>query len=664
VSHSPVLSPDARRVAFLSNATNLTSNSLDRRFQVYVRDLVTRETWLVSHNTNGVASNRDIDATLPVFSPDGQAVAFETQGSDLVAHDLNDDNDVFLYELASGETKLISRAAAGESPTTALKSSRVWLGSLSTNGQVIAFTSADNYLTATDTNQLIDIFIPQQGAATTIVPVPVTPFEGGRNGSNPNLSSDGRYLLYETVLQRDFTGRSTNNYWLDRMSGSNSSIYTASVGAPSLSANGRWIAFNVVGNPPAIPSHTGIDSDEDVFLYDTWSNRYDLVSRRYNYIQSTFGDAIRGRVSPDGRWVIYQTAAPDAMPTNFPTVRWRVFARDMGVSTASNHTELASTGPLPGTAGADQYEADFTHDSRFAIVVWPRPGGAATRYDFANKRAIEVGMGWSKPAISDDGKFVAYETVPTNGEPTQVLVKNLESGLELPLSGINGVTGNGDSSMPQITPDGRFIFFESKAGNLVENDTNGLSDIFLADRVLGTRMLISVNRRGNAAGNGVSSMPVLSGDGGVLVFNSFASDLVAGDFNNMRDAFMLRLRRPDSDGDGMDDDWEVAFFGNLSRTGDGDLDQDGYTDAEEFRAGTNPGNNGSVLRVLTLTRANGGPTTILWASAPGRTYRVEYKDDLNAPWLELGMASAFGPTGSITDGAPGSMRFYRVVLVE
>ncbi len=666
VSHSPVLSPDARRVAFLSSATNLTANALNQRFQVYVRDLVTRETWLVSRNTNGAASNRNIDATLPAFSPDGQYVAFETQGTDLIPNDLNDDNDVFLHELASGETRLVSRPDTAASPTTALKISRVWPGSMNTNAAVIAFTSADNYLHAADTNQLTDIFVVRFGGATLFVR-PETPASAmrfdGWNGSNPILSGDGRTLLFEAVRNADPTSRPTNSYWADLATGTSRAIFQERVGAPSVSDDGRWIAFESTGTPSGILGLTLIDQDADVFLYDTVSNRYDLVSRRYGFNQSTTGDALNGRISPDGRWILYQTFASDAIQTNFASSRWRVYARDMGAPAFSNRTELISTGPLASAGSPVRYESDYSRDSRFAVVSWR--GGEAVLYDFHTGRLVQLGSGWSKPVVSDDGKFVAHESLPTNGGPTHILVKNVESGHETLLSVGSGAPGNDDSSTPQITPDGRFVFFESKASNLVENDTNGVSDIFLADRVLGTRMIISLNRYGSTAGNGESSLPVLSRDGRTLVFNSFASDLVAGDFNNTRDVFILHLGRPDSDDDGMDDDWEVAFFGGLSRNGGGDFDQDGYTDAEEFRAGTNPGDNASVLRVLTLTRGTaGGPTTVLWASAPGRTYRVEFKDDLNGPWSELGMASTFGSTGSITDAASAAKRFYRVVLIE
>jgi len=117
----------------------------------------------------------------------------------------------------------------------------------------------------------------------------------------------------------------------------------------------------------------------------------------------------------------------------------------------------------------------------------------------------------------------------------------------------------------------------------------------------------------------------------------------------------------------MDDDWEIAYFNTLARDGRGDFDNDGQTDFEEFRAGTNPANDNSVLRVLTLTPLLGGGKTLLWSATPGRTYRVEFKADPQAAeWSELpGTVTAAGTTGSKVDPAAGSdaHRFYRVRLL-
>src|SRR6185503_15204419 len=110
---------------------------------------------------------------------------------------------------------------------------------------------------------------------------------------------------------------------------------------------------------------------------------------------------------------------------------------------------------------------------------------------------------------------------------------------------------------------------------------------------------LSRNFTGTATGNHLSSNPVLSADGRVVAFQSFASDLVPGDYNDTRDVFVVSLAGPDTDGDGLDDDWEMAYFSTLTRDGSGDFDGDGASDAQEFRAGTDPTNTGSVFRVLT-----------------------------------------------------------------
>src|SRR6185503_9613825 len=119
----------------------------------------------------------------------------------------------------------------------------------------------------------------------------------------------------------------------------------------------------------------------------------------------------------------------------------------------------------------------------------------------------------------------------------------------------------------------------------------------------------------------------------------------------------------DTDGDGIDDDWEVAYFGNLSRNGSGDFDGDGQTDLQEFLAGTDPTNSGSIFRVLTVSPIGGGSTRVMWNAAPNRSYRLEYKDDLNATsWTALnGTISWNGSTASTTDSSPIGARFYRVV---
>jgi hypothetical protein len=160
--------------------------------------------------------------------------------------------------------------------------------------------------------------------------------------------------------------------------------------------------------------------------------------------------------------------------------------------------------------------------------------------------------------------------------------------------------------------------------------------------------------------------PTLAADGRTLVFQSFATDLALNDFNAGRDLFLVRLGVRDTDGDGMDDDWEVTYFGDLSHDGSADTDCDGLTDLQEFRAGTNPTTNTSALRCLAVAGANNG-ATVYWSAVPGRTYRVEFKNGLNGTaWQTLVDAvTANSALASVVDASASSsrQRFYRVVAL-
>jgi len=205
----------------------------------------------------------------------------------------------------------------------------------------------------------------------------------------------------------------------------------------------------------------------------------------------------------------------------------------------------------------------------------------------------------------------------------------------------------------------------STASDLVLHDNNNAQDIFLYDRVQNSTILISRNQAGTGSANAISSGPVMVRDGRTIVFQSFAGDLVEGDYNERRDIFVLRLSSGDSDNDGMDDDWEVAHFGDLRRDGAGDLDNDGQTDLQEFLAGTDPTNGGSILRVLTVTAVGGGSTTVIWSAVVSRNYVVQYKDSLDANWSNAsGIIEADSTSMSFTHNSSAPQRFYRVIAVQ
>ena len=91
--------------------------------------------------------------------------------------------------------------------------------------------------------------------------------------------------------------------------------------------------------------------------------------------------------------------------------------------------------------------------------------------------------------------------------------------------------------IPSISADGRFVAFTSAAINLVPGDTNGVADVFVHDRLTGTTERVSVDSAGTQ-GNGNSSEPSISADGRFVAFSSDATNLVPGDTNGARDVFV------------------------------------------------------------------------------------------------------------------------------
>ncbi|MEQ8763120.1 MAG: calcium-binding protein [Planctomycetota bacterium] len=150
------------------------------------------------------------------------------------------------------------------------------------------------------------------------------------------------------------------------------------------------------------------------------------------------------------------------------------------------------------------------------------------------------------PAISGDGRFVAFSSFATNlviGDTnglTDVFVHDLQTGTTTRVSvDSSGGEANGHSGSLElsISHDGRFIAFPSEATNLVPGDTNGSRDVFVHDRETGTTTRVTVDSLGNEA-NGLSFNPVLSGDGRYVAYDSEADNLVVGDANQVRDVFV------------------------------------------------------------------------------------------------------------------------------
>lgn len=166
---------------------------------------------------------------------------------------------------------------------------------------------------------------------------------------------------------------------------------------------------------------------------------------------------------------------------------------------------------------------------------------------------VNVGLGGEanlesdKPAISADGRFVAFQSQATNlvagdtNNSIDIFVRDRVTGTTTRVSvDSQGAQSNGTSYEPSISADGRFVAFWSFASNLVPGDTNGTWDVFVYDRQLGLTSRASVDSLGNE-GNAYAERPVISADGTSVAFWSGASNLVVGDTNGVADVFVRHI---------------------------------------------------------------------------------------------------------------------------
>jgi uncharacterized repeat protein (TIGR01451 family) len=146
--------------------------------------------------------------------------------------------------------------------------------------------------------------------------------------------------------------------------------------------------------------------------------------------------------------------------------------------------------------------------------------------------------------ISADGRYVVFDSDASNlvSEDTNgysdVFVHDRNTGKTIRVSvGANGVQGDGGSHFSMISADGRYVAFESSADNLVSGDTNGVPDIFVHDRKTGQTTRVSVASDGTK-GNADSYSPEISANGRYVAFTSYADNLVPSDTNSRRDIFV------------------------------------------------------------------------------------------------------------------------------
>jgi Tol biopolymer transport system component len=155
-NYQPDITADGRLITFMSAASDLVPGDTNDTTDIFVRDMITQTTTLVSVTSSGVPSNDSSEH--PVISADGRRIAFGGWATNLVAGDTNQFLDVFVRDLRAGTTTLISTSSTGEQGD-----SYSGYPAIDADGDRVTFRSWATNLVPGDTNGAPDVFLHAQG---------------------------------------------------------------------------------------------------------------------------------------------------------------------------------------------------------------------------------------------------------------------------------------------------------------------------------------------------------------------------------------------------------------------------------------------------------------------------------------------------------------------
>ncbi len=384
---------------------------------------------------------------------------------------------------------------------------------ISANGRFVAFESDATNLVTGDTNGVSDIFVHDgKTGATERVSVHTSSTQGNGGSFGPAISADGHYVAFwsdATNLVNGDTNTFSDVFVHDRQAGSTILVSVHSDGitqandnsfSPDVSADGGFVAFH---------SHADnlVDTDtntiqNDIFVHDLVTGATELVSRHTNGTQADLGSVVAS-LSGDGRYVVFNSFATNLVVGDVNGLR-DVFVRD-------------------------------------------RQDGVTTRVSVHSNGTPGDGESFSpgEGAISDDGRYVAFESVATNlvtGDTNgvqDVFIHDRQTGTTIRVSVHSGGTeGDGLSRDTDLSGGGRYVVFGSFANNLTDNDTRpGNRDIFVHDLDTATTKLVNTNLAGEQ-GNLAEQNPAISADGHHISYTSLSNNLILGDTNGVMDVFV------------------------------------------------------------------------------------------------------------------------------
>ena len=321
-STADAISSNGRYVLFHTNATNLNPNDTDTVWDMYLKDMFTGQLTLVSTSINGVKGNQNCVSSSPNtpdgpeylsggdVSSNGRFVVFDSRANNLVPSDNNNQSDVFLKDLQTGQIILLPNIIGGT------PSGGSFLPRLTPDGKYAFYLSWSGDMTYGDNNGTWDLF--RRDIATGSI-ICVSTNSAGQIGNSESawdydFTPDGRYVAFASVASNFVTGdtNGTRDIFIkDLNTGSIRRVSTGNQGeqfnatfwvGQNMTPDGRYVSF-VTSDPIMSGDTNGMN---DVYLKDTVTGSLILVSRTQSGIFSN-GMSAHGNISSDGRTIVYQS---------------------------------------------------------------------------------------------------------------------------------------------------------------------------------------------------------------------------------------------------------------------------------------------------------------------------------------------------------------------
>jgi PKD repeat protein len=324
-SFSPSISDDGQVVAFYSLASNLVSGDTNRAIDVFIRDIPHGVTQRISVDINGNQAN--MDSWQPRISANGQYVVFSSNASNLVTGDTNSAQDIFLYDRQGPAMIIISNTVTGLP-----SNGRSAYAAVSGDGNVVVFESDASNLVPNDNNNETDIFVfDRSQQALTKVSTSIAGGDTDGPSFQPAISQDGRFVsffTYASNLVLPDTNEVEDVFVYDRQTGNIQLLTNTETGSaansssfnPSLSADGRYVALFSFASNLAMPDSNNTD---DVFVFDRGVINLPPVASAGNDTNVVLGNNVKldgsGSFDPDGdpisayQWQVVSTPANSSL---------------------------------------------------------------------------------------------------------------------------------------------------------------------------------------------------------------------------------------------------------------------------------------------------------------------------------------------------------------